>query len=118
MFFGVCLICYQFEVGLLEQVLVNEFGLDVVQIILWIVVNVDSFVIWILLVLMLLFDVSFDIVVDDQDNIVDWLWCGIVSVVVLVDFVLVMGCDSILLGVLCYCVIVLFVFVVWYLFGN
>ena len=99
---GARLIRHRSEVGLLEQALANELGLDAAQTTLRIAVNADSLATWILPALTSLPDVSFDMVVDDQDNTADRLRRGTVSAAVSADPAPVMGCDSIPLGALRY----------------
>jgi LysR family transcriptional regulator (chromosome initiation inhibitor) len=94
------------EVGLMEARLSSDLGLEVGSQYLRIAVNADSLATWIIPALaeakLLIKDVFFDVVVDDQDHSADWLRRGDVVGAVTATPDPPSGCDSHAVGALHY----------------
>lgn len=94
------------EVGLMEARLESDLGLDVGSRYMRIAVNADSLATWIVPALaeakLLMRDVLFDVVVDDQDHSAEWLRRGEVVGAVTATPDPPSGCDSHAVGVMHY----------------
>ena len=90
------------DVGMLETQLSRDLKLDQGQspMRLRIAVNADSLATWFLPALAAVPDVSFELVIDDQNHSADWLRRGEVSAAVTATGKPVTGCDSLPLGAL------------------
>lgn len=92
------------DVGLLENQLARDLSLDGTtgSARLRVAVNADSLATWFIDAMAAVPDLTFDLVIDDQDHSADWLKRGEVSAAVTASGKPVTGCDTVPLGALRY----------------